>query len=139
MAKFIEYKLDNGKTVRIPQEEVDKSMELLDLTEEDAIQMWLEDEGYVDNAEQIELDKKAKASGLSRTIHEAKSTKERKPREKVRKEDRAKEDVISTLADTLKEFAENVQIVNVGKLITFTLDGDNYKLDLIRQRKPKEK
>lgn len=133
------YKLDNGKTIRIPDSDLKRLMESLDLDEESAVQIWLEDEGYVENDEQTALDKKAKDSKITQTIHGAKADKPTTKRKVERKEDKAKEDIIATLADTLKEFAENVTIVNVGKLITFQLDGDTYKVDLIRQRPPKPK
>ena len=86
-----------------------------------------------------ELDKKAKASRITATIHEAKATKERKERKVVRKEDTTKENIIKALAERLEELATEVKIENVGKLITFKLGEDSFKLDLIRQRKPKAK
>lgn len=137
MDKYINYKLDNGKNVRIPKEDIERTMNL-GVDEDEAILIWLEDEGYIDNEEQNELDKKAKASKITATIHGARKETTKK-RTVVRKEDKTKEDIIKTLAETLEEIAENVKIENVGKLITFTLGNDNFKLDLIRQRKPKEK
>lgn len=133
------YTLDNGKTIRIPDNEIKRICDGLGLDEESAVEIWLEDNEYLENEEQNELDKKAKASKITQTIHGAKADKPTSKRKVIRKEDRAKEDIIATLADTLKEFAENVQVINVGKLITFELDGDTYKLDLIRQRPPKDK
>ena len=132
------YQLNEKKRVQIPDSDLKRIMDGLQVDKEEAIEIWLEDEGYIDNEEQIALDKKAKESGLSRTIHEAKSTTARKPRTVTRKEDKTKEGIIAMLAEALKEVAENVQIVNIGKIITFTLGEDNFKLDLIRQRKPKE-
>ena len=129
----------NGKTVNIPNEELEKSMKALELTREEAIQLWLEDNDLQVNEEQEELDKKAKASRITATIHEAKATKERKERKVVRKEDTTKENIIKALAERLEELATEVKIENVGKLITFKLGEDSFKLDLIRQRKPKAK
>ena len=53
------YKL-NGKNIRIDDKQLDNLMKNLDLTKDEAIQMYLEDKGYLDNEEQLELDKKAK-------------------------------------------------------------------------------
>ena len=39
----------NGKTLNIPKADIEKSMKVLELSFEDAIQMWLEDEGYLEN------------------------------------------------------------------------------------------
>ena len=50
------YTLPNGKNVNIPDEEIKKSMKALDLTKEDAIQMWLEDNDYEVNEELEELE-----------------------------------------------------------------------------------
>ena len=35
----------NGKNIRIPDAEIDKSMKLLGISHDEAVQMWLEDEG----------------------------------------------------------------------------------------------
>ena len=77
------YKLGN-KTIKIPDTEIEVSMKNLDLTKEEAIQMWLEDEGYLDNEEQVELTAKAKASKIMQTIHGAESEdrKIKRPKEK---------------------------------------------------------
>ncbi len=39
----------NGKTINIPDAELEKSMKLLGLSKEEAIEMYLEDEGYLEN------------------------------------------------------------------------------------------
>lgn len=133
----MEYKTKKGKKVNIPDEEIDKLVDKLDLSIAEACELWLEDNDLQVNEEQEELDKKAKASRITATIHEAKATKERKERKVVRKEDVTKENIIKALAEKLGELATEVKIENVGKLITFKLGEDIFKLDLIRQRKPK--
>jgi hypothetical protein len=56
----------------------------------------------------------------------------------VAKADPTKEGIISAIAEMLPSVnAENVVIANKGKLITFTIGAESYKLDLIRQRPPK--
>ena len=140
MANFIPYKLASGKVVRIPQDEVNRSMALLHLSKDDAIQMWLEDEGYEINEEQEALCQKAKDNRITATVHQAKSYTPKTQRERVKKADPTKEGITAAIADLLPSLnAENVVIENAGKIITFTIGGDKYKLDLIRQRPPKEK
>ena len=39
----------NGKNINIPDADIERSMKSLELTKEEAIQMWLEDEGYLEN------------------------------------------------------------------------------------------
>ena len=127
----------NGKTIRIPDDEIKKSMNLLDLTKDEAIQMYLEDEGYLENAYVEELTAKAKAAKIS---HEAKSEKPRKtsnkPRE--RKPDEEKEKLIDILANALVAEGIEAKITNKSKIIEFFIGENHYKLDLIKQRPPKD-
>ena len=128
----------NGKKIRIADSEIEKLVKGLNISTEQAIQIWLEDEGYLENEEQNSLDKKAKESKITATVHQAKSDnrKERKPRE--RKPDEEKEKIISNLAKFLENSTENVKITNISKIIEFDIGENHYKLDLVRQRKPKK-
>ena len=128
----------NGKKIRIADSEIENLVKGLNISTEQAIQIWLEDEGYLENEEQNSLDKKAKESKITATVHQAKSDnrKERKPRE--RKADEEKEKIISDLAKFLENSTENVKITNISKIIEFDIGENHYKLDLVRQRKPKK-
>ena len=46
--------------------------------------------------------------------------------------------IIQKIAEILPEFAENVTITNVGKLISFKIGENDYEIDLKRKRKPKK-
>ena len=132
----------NGKTLNIPDDFIQNAMKNLSIDEDEAIQLWLEDNDYEVNAEQMALDAKAKANVKVANIVKARAAepaKKKTQRERVKKEDPTKEGVIAALAKALPELAnaENVTIVNAGKLITFTIGEDTYKLDLVRQRKAK--
>ena len=132
----------NGKTLNIPDDFIQNAMKNLSIDEDEAIQLWLEDNDYEVNEEQMALDAKAKANVKVANIVKARaadSSKKKTQRERVKKEDPTKEGVIAALAKALPELAnaENVTIVNAGKLITFTIGEDTYKLDLVRQRKAK--
>ena len=135
MAK-VEYIIGKNK-YKIEEGEIKK---LLPLTENnsinEAVQIWLEDNDYIENEEQNALDDKAKKNKVKLG---AKDVTKKTQRERVVKEDRDKEKIIKELAEKLQEFGTEVTIVNKGKLIEFTLNGDKYKVDLVRQRKPKEK
>ena len=129
----------NGKNIRIPDADIERSMKMLELTKEEAIQVWLEDEGYLENEEQEELCKKAKENRITATIHEASAINKKKTqRERVRKENTTKEMVIAEIAKILPNFAENVQVLNIGKLISFTIGENTYEIDLKQKRKPKK-
>lgn len=127
----------NGKNIRIPDKEIDKNAAILGITREEAIQMYLEDEGYLTNEYVEELTAKAKAAKIS---HDAKSEKPRKntgkPRE--RKPDEEKEYLIKLIEDALNNEGIAATAINKSKLIQFELNGNHYKVDLIRQRPPKE-
>lgn len=125
----------NGKNIRIPDAEIKKSMKLLRLSQDEAIQMWLEDEGYLENEVVKELTEKAKINKIN---HEAKSDKPRKSVKRERKPDEEKENLISILANCLKNSGYEVEITNKSKIIEFNVGTNHYKLDLIKQRPPKK-
>lgn len=135
---YTPYKLANNKVVNVPNAEVAKLQAQLKLSRSEAVELWLFDHDYIDNAEEQELTAKAKENKIQ---HKAKSTepKQKTQRERVVKEDKVKEDIIQAIADILPTLnAENVVIEKKGKLITFTVGEDKFKFDLIRQRPPKE-
>lgn len=133
------YKLDSGKIVRIPDEELEKNMRILKISKDEAIQMYLEDEGYLENEEQEALTKKAKENRITATIHQAKSYTKKTQKERCQKEDLTKENIIKTIAEALRAFgATNIVIENKTKLISFQINDDKFKVDLIRTRPPKK-
>lgn len=125
----------NGKNIRIPDAEIDKSMKLFDISQDEAIQMWLEDEGYLENEMVEELTAKAKENKVN---HEAKSDKPRKSVKRERKPDEEKENLIKILADCLESYGFKANITNKSKIIEFEIGENHYKLDLIKQRPPKK-
>lgn len=138
--KVIDIVLDNDKVVKVATDFIEKMMTNLDIDKEEALLTWLEDEEYLVNDEQEELTNQAKANKSVKII-DAKA-KEAKPekktqKERVRKENPTKEMVISEIAKLLPNFAENVNIENAGKLITFTIGEDEFKIDLVQKRKKK--
>ena len=130
----------NSKNINIPDADIERSMKNLELTKEEAIQMWLEDEGYLENEEQEALEKKAKDNRITATIHQASAKDPRKKtqKERVRKENPTKEMVIREIAALLPKFAEDIEVLNVGKLISFRIGEEKYEIDLKQKRKPKE-
>ena len=59
----------NGKAVRINEQEVSKIAVGLGISKQEAVQVWLEDNEYLENAEQVKLDTKAKSNRITATIH----------------------------------------------------------------------
>lgn len=128
------------KEINVPEDEIEKLMDSLDISEDEAVQTWLFDNDYIENEEEAKLTKKAKDNRIMATIHEAKSNKPRAKRVVEKKEDVVKEDIIKRTAEMLAAIAENVKITNVSKIIEFDMpNGDHFKFDLVRQRKTKNK
>lgn len=127
----------NGKDIKVNENEVNKLVEKLGISEEEAVQTWLEDNDYEVNEEVVKLTKQAKDNKITATIHGAQKI--RAKREVVRKEDPDKENLISWLAQFLTDnvSVENLQVTNVGKLIEFEYLGNSYKLDLVKRRPKK--
>lgn len=132
----VEVKLDNGKTCKIATKWVENTCKSLDLDEYETIEMWLNDNGYLDNEEQDELDTKAK--GAVKNVVKSETSKKKTQRERVVKENPTKELIITTIANALQNLdITNLSIENKAKLITFTLNGEDFKVDLVQKRKPK--
>lgn len=128
-----------NKEVKVPDEEIKNLMDKLELTEQEAIQTWLEDEGYEVNEEVERLTAKAKANGTARI--NARANVENKKTTRERKANPVKEEIIQILANALKN-SQNlpinaIKIENVGKIITFKVENREFKLDLIEKRQKK--
>ena len=133
----MKYTLSNGKNVNIPDKEIEKNMKLLEISKEEAIEMWLEDEGYLDNEEQNELDEKAKKVKIDHGASAVDKTekKEKKPREiKVSDEKQA---LFSEIVEKLAENGRNYEIVKENKLICVKIGEKTFKIDLIETRQKK--
>lgn len=124
----------NGKNVNIPDEAIENYMKSLELSKEEAIELWLDDNDYTENEEQEELDKKAKSVKIK---HEAKAAtaKERKPREKKANPD--KKMIIQAIFDGLSSKIDNISIRNDEKYLDFVYNDVEYTLNLVAHRKKK--
>ena len=130
IVKFI-----NGKPIKIPMVDIAKYMQKLELTQDEAIELWLTDNDYMDNEEVNRLSQQAKDNKTNLRADAG----ERKKRENTKKENPTKERVIETLAAALENMgAVNIKITNISKLIEFEMDGNNFKLDLVQKRQPKK-
>lgn len=127
----------NNKVVKIPQKELDNLMKTLELTEQEAIETWLDDNDYTTNEQVEELTKKAKANGTTKIG--ARVNLENKKVERERKANPTKALIIEELTEKLKQIdgISQLKVENKEKLITFSLNGNEYKIDLIQKRKSK--
>ena len=137
--KWVEITLENGKQYKVDRKWVDKSMKNLDTDIEDVLLMWLEDNEYLVNEEQEELDREAKGKVKLVATNEEKA-KKKTPKERVQKENPTKELIIQTLAKALETLdTQNIVIENKTKIITFTMNNESVKIDLVQKRKEKSK
>ena len=127
------------KTINIPDATIKEYEKCFELSTEDAIKMYLEEEGYLDNAELDELEEKAEKNKVS-VRGEAKSKTERKKtsKPKVVKVSDTKKELFSKISQFLTDtFGENAEILKENKLIQVKIGEDMFKIDIIQQRKPK--
>ena len=126
--------LVNGIT--ISDEWIDKQCELLDISIQEAVDMYLADNGVVENSEQNELDTKAKKVKIN---HGATESKERKKVERKREPNETKRAIISSLINAINEIegVENAKITNVEKYIDFAIGDRTFTINLVEHRKPK--
>lgn len=128
----------NGKTLNIPKVEIEKSMKVLELSFEEAIQMWLEDNEYLENEEQNHLCEVAKMNKITQNIHKA-GAKDKKTLKKPKtvKVSTEKIELFTKILQNLTENYQNVEVLKENKLISVEINGKTFKIDLVEQRKPK--
>lgn len=136
--KVYEITLENGKVVKVDKKWAQLSMEKLETDLEDVLLMYLEDNNYIINDSQEELDKSAKANGV-KLVAKTEKPKKKTQRERAVKENPTKELIITKLVSALQEIdnISNVNVENKAKLITFSLNNEDFKLDLVQKRKEK--
>lgn len=126
--------LANDKKVKVAKGYIDKNMKNLELDLEETLLVYLEDNGYIINQEQEELDKQAK--GVVKTIATKETPKKKTQKERTQKENPTKETIIQTIVNALQTLnVDNLTIENKAKLVTFTLDNKDFKIDLVEKRK----
>lgn len=123
----------NGKNLTIPDTELDNLQKCLDISREEAIQCWLEDNDYTESEEAAELTAKAKKN-IKRY---EKSDKTRKSTPKERKVDPDKKYLIS-IVNTLLEDLKIQTIVKNEAEISFNYNGGDYTFKLIKHRATKK-
>jgi hypothetical protein len=132
--------------MQMPDEKwIQSTMKTLDLTREEALEMWCDDHDIdMGKAKEFDLDpeKQKVVKQMTKAGGKTRAT-ENKPRE--RKPNEEKREIIKYLAYSLGEcdkfgenFAESVETVNVEREITFKIGENAYSLTLTLHRKPKK-
>ena len=135
------YTFENGKKINISDVELNRYMEKLELSFDDAIALWLEDNDYEINEEQQALDEKAKKVKIQ---HDAAGSEPRKKSDKPRtvKVSNAKKEVFYQFSEFLKRFCEenpaSYSVLTENKMFQLKFGGETFKIDIVQQRKPKQ-
>lgn len=133
----------NNKSYNIPNEEIDKLMDSLDISIAEACEMYLSDHDVIVNETVEELTKNAQKNRVTGTIHGAKGEKkERKPREK--KENPLKKEIIDAIfyyfsdKNNLNFTIDEIKVTNSEKYIDFISNNRSFTLNLVEHRPKKE-
>ena len=135
----MKYTLESGRVVNIPDAELENSMKRLEISKEEAIEMWLCDNDFEDNEELEELDTKAKKVKVVHGASDNKRKKSEKPRTvKVSDEKKNLFGCILQNLDRCEDVErENIQILKENKLISVKIGEKTFKIDIIECRPPK--
>lgn len=123
----------NGKDINIPDGDIKKLKISLDLTTEEAIETWLDDNNYTNNEEAEEMTKKAKANRRYE-----KSDAPRKKTVKERKVDHEKGGLLTAIKTAVETFGGVVSSVKNEAEFSFTFNGNSYTVKLVKHRPPKK-
>ncbi len=155
---YIQYKFDDGgriRNIKIPKSYIVVQQRALGITEQEAIDLFLSDEGYVIDPTVEELTNKAKSAGVGAN---ARSTTLKKRKAPERKPQYDKRLVIQLLQEALEECwmddylpytkedgkqikipaPNNVIVTNPERMIAFAMGDERYEITLTRKRKPKK-
>ena len=127
----------------IPDQEIDKMMDKLDISMVEACEMILSDRDVVENETVEELTAKATKNRVTATIHQAKGEKkQRKTREK--KENPLKKEIIEIIFTSLqKKLIEHgdflsINVTNDEKYIDFAIGNRTFTVNLVEHRGKKK-
>lgn len=127
----------NGKTYSVEKEQIEVLMKSLDLTFEEAVETYLDDEGLLENEEQNALDKKAQK--VYKEQSRVDTEKAKKPRQtRNRTVSPEKSGFVEKLYQFLTENYENVEIIRPNKFYSVEINGKIIKMDIMEQRPPKK-
>lgn len=123
----------NGKVINIPDAEIEKNMKTLDISKDEAIEMWLDDNDYTKNEVVEELTKKAKE-----VKRYEKADKPRKERKVERKVDEEKKKLLNLCRIPIEGAGGIVTNVKNEAEFSFTFGDNCYTVKLVKHRPPKK-
>ena len=127
------------------EKRITELMTALGCTKEEAIQVIADDDAIDDGEKLFELTAEQKKTAKAMTTTGTKKRTTATKRE--RKPDEIKRQIVEKIADSLSAYvftgsqywnAENINITNVEREISFTIGNDSYSLTLTKHRPPKK-
>lgn len=132
------YTFSSGKTITIPDDELDKISTGLGVSRSEAVGIWLEDAEYEINEEQEALDNAAKKVRIDTGAGDG-NKKSKKHTVKVSEE---KKELFDTILKNLDRcwgvYRSNIEVLKENKLIQVKINDKIFKIDIVEQRKPRE-
>lgn len=122
-----------GKNINIPDDEIEKSMKVLGISKEEAIDLWLCDNDYEEDEEAEALTVKAKA-----VKRYEKADKPRKATAKERKVDEEKKQLLNLCRIPIEGAGGIVTNVKNEAEFSFTFGDNCYTVKLVKHRPPKK-
>lgn len=123
----------NGKEINIPDAEIEKNMKVLEISKDEAIEMWLDDNDYTENEVVKELTAKAKS-----VKRYEKADKPRKATTKERKVDEEKKRLLNYCRIPIEGAGGIVTNVKNEAEFSFTFGNNCYTVKLVKHRPPKK-
>ena len=134
----------NNKEYTIPDKEIDNLIEKLDITKDEAIELWLDDNGITENEEQNKLDEAAKAVKIKHGASAETKEKKKAPQTRTHVNTDEKIHLFNLIKDFLETIAEKengkVVVLKNEKLLEYTFSScpdRPLKIDIIQKNKPK--
>lgn len=124
--------------VKLNEQEIKELQERHNLTYEEAKQLWLEDEGYLENEEVERLVKLAKENKCGAKASAIDKTKKKESKPRTVKVSDEKQMIFENILENLQNLYENVTVLKKNKLIEIKFNEKTFKIDIIEQR-PKKK
>lgn len=119
------------------EKQIERSMRILKIDRAEAEQL-VDYDDETDKMTMTEINAEMTAE-QRKNVKEMSKTGSKKPttysfKQKKAKKDTEKEQIVSNLAELVKNFARNVEIVNKNREISFQIGQNNYSLTLVKHR-----
>ena len=129
----------NNRIIKIKQEEIENLMNTLNLTEQEAIDTWLFDNGYEESEEVEKLTKKAKENKTDKIV--VTTEKKKQKRERKAPQNPLKQAIIDNIFQFLAKNSTiyGLKVENPTKTIDFYAEDRYCSLNLFEHRPKKDK